>query len=336
MATTVNTPAQAVAEARQRAAEELKQRRGATTILAPEDVRGEYDAGRLLMTTLGGTPRVLTDDDLRQFAHQAKQLGKRFTGGITARQVIDMSLPDRRSRANEQIRFAVPMEFKGGRLHLVTNAGPDSKSLRHHVHVEFLNYTAAVASPSKMADIAKTLATGPLRFDCDCGDHRFRFRYIATVGKYNAGRAEPGFPKFTNPTLQMHGVACKHVIRVMHSLSQPILRKKVEEMVMAGRGDLAAKTRRVTKKEAEQIAIDQQKRANWQRSQVESTADRNARLAQARAMKTVADRGAAAPKPAGEAQKKAARSEFEASLAKMVKLKMITQTMADKMLKEAK
>ena len=82
------------AEARRRAAEELKQRKGATTILTPEDVRGEYDAGRLLMTTLGGAPRVLTNDDLRQFAHQAKQLGKRFTGGITARQVIDMSLAE--------------------------------------------------------------------------------------------------------------------------------------------------------------------------------------------------------------------------------------------------
>lgn len=334
MATTVNTPAQAVAEARRRATEELKQRKGATTILTPEDVRGEYDAGRLLMTTLGGTPRVLTDDDLRQFAHQAKQLGKRFTGGITARQVIDMSLPDRRSRSNEQIRFAVPMEFKGGRLHLVTNAGPDSKSLRHHVHVEFLNYTAAVASPSKMADIAKTLTTGPLRFDCDCGDHRFRFRYIATAGKYNAGRAEPGFPKLTNPTLK--GVACKHVIRVMHSLSQPILRKKVEEMVLAGRGDLTAKTRRVTKKEAEQIAVDQQQRATWQRSQVETTEERKSRLAQAKAMKTVADRGAAAPKPAGEQQKKAARSEFSAQLAKMVKLGLVTQGAADKMLKEVK
>ena len=331
MATTVNTPAQAVAEARRRATEELKQRKGATTILTPEDVRGEYDAGRLLMTTLGGAPRVLTNDDLRQFAHQAKQLGKRFTGGITARQVIDLSLADRRSRANEQIRFAVPMEFKGGRLHLVTNAGPGSNSLRHHVHVEFLNYNAAVASPAKLADLAKMLAGGPLRFDCDCGDHRFRFRYIATAGKYNAGRAETGFPKITNPTLK--GVACKHVIRVMHSLSQPILKKKIEEMILAGRGDLTAKTRRVTKKEAEQIAQEQAKKAHWQRSQVETTAERKARLAQAKAMKTVAERGAA-QKPAGEAQKKAARAEFAAQLAKMVKLGLVTQDAADQMLKK--
>lgn len=57
---------------------------------------------------------------------------------------------------------------------------------------------------------------GHLSFDCDCERHRYFFRYIATIGGFNAGRDETGYPKIRNPGLK--GVACKHVLRVMAEL----------------------------------------------------------------------------------------------------------------------
>ena len=60
---------------------------------------------------------------------------------------------------------------------------------------------------------ANWLRKQKLAFDCDCGRHRYWFRYISTIGNFNAGRKELGFPKIRNSNLL--GVACKHVLRVM-------------------------------------------------------------------------------------------------------------------------
>ncbi|WP_186083655.1 hypothetical protein [Burkholderia gladioli] len=206
-------------EAEQLAQADLARRQAASTILHPNEVSGEYDAGRLLTTTLRGAERPLTHDDLRAFSRNVSKVKKQFKAGITAQAVIDLSLPADRERANTQIKMAVPVSLIGGRVHFITNAGPDSDRSRHHVHVEFLDFQAAVAaSPNDQKKIGRMVAKGRLAFDCDCGRHTYWYRYIATIGKYNFGRAETGFPKIRNPKL--HGVACKHVLRVMHIIQR--------------------------------------------------------------------------------------------------------------------
>ncbi|PAU79219.1 hypothetical protein [Halomonas salipaludis] len=211
-------------EARARARQDADERRAAPNILNPNEVRGDYDAGRLLMTTLGGQVRPITADDLAMFRHNARMAGQRFKGGITARQVVDMSLFDDRKRARRQITTAVPTAGRGLRgsngqvssleVRFITNAGPDSDVSRHHVTVEFTGYQTAIASGAESPQrAAARLRKEGVRFDCDCGRHRYWFRYIATIGRYNAGRPETGYPKIRNPKL--NGVACKHVLRVM-------------------------------------------------------------------------------------------------------------------------
>jgi len=273
-------------EARTRYLAEAATRERAANILNPTEVSGEYDAGRMLSTTLGGVLRPLTIDDLNAFRQNVKTVGKKYRGGITAKSVIDLSLPDDRERANRQIRTAVPAQYAGGRLHFITNAGPDSDVTRHHVHIELLNYGAAVSSPSKVADMARFMATGPLTFDCDCGRHRYWYRYIATVGKYNAGRPEVGYPKIRNP--QLVGVACKHVLRVMQQLGTPQVRALLETMITKAREKAQAPSKVLTKAEAQKIAEEQARQANWQRTRVESSSERNTRLAAQRAAKAAA------------------------------------------------
>lgn len=219
----------ATGEARARAKADADQRAAAgnaekSVILNPQDVRGDYDVARLLTTTLGGKMRAMTSDDLAAFRHNAKLLGNRFKGGITPRNVIDMSEAEDRKRARIQITVAVPAAARGVKdsskkvdrleVRFITNASKDSSDERHYVMVEFMGYPAAVASGAMSASKAAALMRRQnVRFDCDCGRHRYWYRYLATIGNYNAGRAESGYPKIRNPNLA--GMACKHVLRVM-------------------------------------------------------------------------------------------------------------------------
>jgi hypothetical protein len=226
-----------------RNAREKAEREAATTILSPDEVSGLYDAKRLLTTTLGGVQRAITLKDVRAFQQnvsvfkrqfQTKKRGKpaQYVGGITAQHVIDLALWIDKKRANEQIRTSVPVGVKADVLHFITNAGPDSDVARHHVHVEFLDMQAVAATPENDArKLGKAVATGRLKYDCDCGRHRYWYRYMATIGQYAYGRGEEGFPKIRNP--ELHGVACKHVLRTMHNIQKdPGVQKKLATQVL--------------------------------------------------------------------------------------------------------
>lgn len=322
-------------EAKGRYLGELAHRERASDILSPGEVSGEYDAGRLLATTLGGQIRALTHDDLRTFRDNVKKLGKKFKGGITAKGVIDLSTQGDRDRSNKEIRTAIPMQSVAGRIHFVTNAGPNSDVTRHHVHIEMLNYSAAVSSPSKMPDVVKMLTTGPLKFDCDCQRHTYFYRYIATTGHFNAGRDEPGFPKITNPTLR--GVGCKHVLRVMQQLNMPIIRAQVEKMIERGRSSLDRKPKAMTKKEAEGLAKQQTEQTHWKRNQVETAGEKQDRLKRAKKVQVIiAKANTKIMSPAALKNVVVARKAFEVQARKLEAMGLLTSKQVTAMLAKLK
>lgn len=219
MAENVHKISGSAGEAKARAKADQARRNQASAILRPSEVRGEYDANRMLMTTLGGIKRAMTHEDLAAFRRNADIAGKSFVGGITARQVIDQSLSVDRKRAREEILWAVPAygnkNVKGNlSVQFNTDASKRNGASRHFVNVEFIGFQTAVASgahaPKKAA---RLMSKEKIRFDCDCGRHTYWYRYISTIGNFNSGRAETGYPKIRNPNLT--GVACKHVLRVM-------------------------------------------------------------------------------------------------------------------------
>ncbi len=273
-------------EAKQRAAVDKAERAAATTILHPNEVHGEYDAGRTLTTTLGGVQRAITADDLAAFRHNVRTVQKSFKAGIRARQVLDLSLPTDRERARDEIRMAVPAGATNGKVRFITNAGPNSDVTRHHVLVEFLSYGAAASAGRDSAKkMANWLRKEPLKFDCDCGRHRYWFRYISTIGGFNAGRAENGFPKIRNPSL--HGVACKHVLRVMAEIESSgailgFLTKLLERARASG--DAKASVRHA-QSDAEALAAKQASRAR----DVKTSTDRAKEREAIRAKKALAD-----------------------------------------------
>lgn len=239
-------------------------------ILTEREVRGDWDAGRVLFTTLGGQARPITADDLAAFRQNMRQAEKRFKGGkgITARQVIDLasSTPLQYvsagqpssdiDKARREITMATPVSALNGTIRFMTNAGPDSKVSRHHVVVnlhEFENAAAQLAAASTKdgktpKQVANWLRKQKLSFDCDCERHRYFFRYVASIGGFAAGRKETGYPKIRNPRLM--GVACKHVLRVMTELESSTSVLRFLEKHMASVSEYKARTQ-ITQMEAE-------------------------------------------------------------------------------------
>lgn len=296
---------------------EAAERAEARNILGTDAIRDkDIDAARLLMTTLGGQIRPITRADLEQFAADIRKLGKRFKGGITAKGVIDSSLQVDRDKANQEIRTAVVVRAQAGRLHFITNAGPNSEDLRHHVHVEFPTFKALSASPQDPKKLAKTMLEGPLAFDCDCGRHRYWFRFIATRGGFAAGRPETGFPKIRNPKLA--GVGCKHVLRVMPAiLKDATVRAQAAKMIAAAQSN-DTKAQTTTAAEARAIAEKQLQQAKYLRNQAETTKQQATRRAMSKTTAAAARAQAAA---VATARKKAEAQEVKAGavVAKMMK-----------------
>ena len=320
----------ATGEARARAKADADQRAAAgsaekSVILNPQDVRGDYDVARLLTTTLGGKMRAMTSDDLAAFRHNAKLLGNRFKGGITPRNVIDMSEAEDRKRARLQITMAVPAAARGVRdsskkvdrleVRFITNASKDSEDTRHYVMVEFMGYPAAVASGAMSAGKAAALMRKQnVRFDCDCGRHRYWFRYLATIGNYNAGRAETGYPKIRNPNLA--GMACKHVLRVMTEIeASGLVLSFLTRAIEKGRqSEDGAGAIRTSQKEADKQAAKQAARPKVRAA---SSGDRDFERA-AKALRKLSRATYGGPKKQASGSRKAgAASESEEMMAMM-------------------
>lgn len=245
--------------------------------LRPNDLSGDYDFDRALMTTLGGKVRKIDDDDLKVFARNIDVLKDRYKSGITPQQIIDWSLPEDRERANKEIPLCAPFSRKEGIQRFMTNASKGSPVVNHYVTVEFLNFNDLVTQPRKVGLklSREQLAKGAVKFDCDCGRHTFWFRYLATIGKYAHGRQENGFPKIRNPNLQ--GVACKHVLRVMQFITSPLGVQYIQNQVNKDRQAQLGQTIKQTNAQLKEQLTQQAKTAHHQRSnKVQTTEDRPA------------------------------------------------------------
>jgi hypothetical protein len=225
----------------------------ANNILNPDQIQGKaWRATKALKTTLGLKPgeaaRPITKQDLLAFNRNIQALQGKVEKGITPVEVISMSTEADKKRCKDQIHMAVPGFMKAGDVHFITNAGPKSKAerKRHNVHIILSDYEKGLAKGTPL-QAAKEIARGNIKLDCDCEHHVFTFRYIATLMGANAGRAETGFPKLKNPSLE--GIACKHVLRVMIELSTSIfIWKKIAAMIEADREKNASKATRARQK----------------------------------------------------------------------------------------
>ncbi len=268
------------------------------TLLRPTDIlEGKVDAGKLwkYMTTRGGAIRPMTMDDLLEFERTANKLGKRFEKGIKPQDVIDLSLRADLDRARTQIHASVPQTTRGGELRFVTNAGPTSKDKRHYVTVRLLNFEAAVVASVSPEKIVKQVIKGNCTVSCDCGRWRFWYAYMATKGNYNANpnHREGAYPKIRNPNL--YGLACKHIIRVMQTLTQSAATQQfIAKLIAAERDKVQTRLARVAQAEMRKLQADMSKESSRTR-QIKTTEEkREQRQAQPSYQRQQAARKAAA------------------------------------------
>lgn len=295
------------AEARALAKEDEDQRVGAANILDPRQVASgkSWTPSKVLEATLGTSAVVsgqqsvaLTAKQIRAFKQNIKSVQRQFRGGMTAQQVLDFSAAIDKQRAQREIRVSMPVSSKGGRVQFTTSASLKYKATKHHVTVEFMSFEAAVAGgQASPLTMARWLREEPLKFDCDCGRHKFFYRYITTIGAFNAGRPELGYPKVTNPELK--GVACKHVVRTMTEIARSahvtgFLAKLIEKGRAAKRpSDVKKVANKITQREMEEQAAKMFQRPRA----IASTNDQLAKRQQIIARKSLADAVKKAPVP---------------------------------------
>lgn len=256
------------------------------TFLRPADIAGDYDFKRALQTTLGmpeGMTRALTKEDLKAFAANIEQMAQAYKGGITVDQVISLSRVDDIQRANEQIHLAIPTRRKGGLVHFTTNASRDSKDQYHHVNVEFLAFNELVFHPDrvKTTTVQNRLSRGRVKFECDCGRFKYWYRYLNTVAGTVLGRKEGGFPKIRNPN--MTGVACKHILRVMHWIKSPQGRQYLNMALEKERTKQVGARYKSSKSEIARHLAEQTVKAHTKRNEIKPNLNREVARLEAQA-----------------------------------------------------
>ena len=213
------------------------------SLVASAKTKAGISANELIEFTLGDTKRnrelkkTLNAAVLEAYVANIKAAANKFIGGISPQDVINHSRLEDIKRANTQIHLASIFKRQANVIQFYTNAGIGSKDTHHYIYVQLLNYpeliTGRTRAPS-VIDVKKAVIDGKIRFDCDCGRHRYWYRYIATVSKYNYGIDENRYPSTRNP--QFTGVACKHVLRVMKYLMSPHMIAKIQDYA---KGDIA-------------------------------------------------------------------------------------------------
>ena len=277
--------------------------------LRPGDIQGDYDFAKALTTTLGGIRRVMTADDLVAFAKNIETLQEKYKKGISPRDVIDFSLRSDREKSNSEIFLCSPFSRKAGVFRFITNASLESKSSRHYVSVQFNDYSKFATNPKKPGGqlTRERLINSGIKFDCDCGRHTYWFRYLATTAGYALGRQEGGYPKLRNPNL--YGVACKHVLRVMHWITSPLGLQYIRNQVEKDRKGQLGAVQRETEKQMRDRLQHQQDTAHHKRSQVQARHERPgyAKRMEAELAKKAKREAEAAVKANGQAAEAAAR-----------------------------
>lgn len=247
------------------------------TFLRPQDIAGDYDFKRALKTTIGmpeGMTRAITREDLAAFAANIEQMQQAYKGGITVEQVISLSRQEDIDRANRQIHVAIPTRRKENLVTFTTNASRESIERNprgpryYHVQVEFQAFNELVFHPDKVkpSTVQNRLSKGRVKFECNCGRFQYWFRYLNTVAGTVLGRKEGGFPKIRNPNLT--GVACKHILRVMHWVKSQEGRQYLSRALEVERTKQVGAKYKTGKRDIADMLAMQVVRANTKRNEI--------------------------------------------------------------------
>lgn len=173
-----------------------------------------------------------TVDDLKRFDQMRKQYKKRGAGlaGVTYSELVAKSAETRVDRASNRskdrrgVSQAQLLKLRANVATIKVKASDISDHQHHKVDVRFEEWGErmgdADGSDRGYASAARKACAGRMSINCSCGDHQYRYRYMATLGNYCLSPPkEFAYPKITNPNLT--GLACKHVLLAATMLQSP-------------------------------------------------------------------------------------------------------------------
>jgi len=187
-----------------------------------------------------GAKAEYTLAELNKMAKSAQQAEKTFgteTKGVPIQALLKASDRADITRAQLQISAAVLYKIHGNILHFRVTASKESDVSFHQVKIRLESWDRAMRGLAGGGDYnysAKEAAMGRISFNCDCGRHRYWYRYLATIGGFGLDPEEHVFPKIRNPGLK--GCCCKHVIKTLATLRMhPIHLRLAKEMENQGK-----------------------------------------------------------------------------------------------------
>lgn len=173
-----------------------------------------------------------TVDDLKRFDKLRKQYKKRGGGlaGVTYSELVARSAETRVDRASNRskdrrgVSSAQLLKLRANVATIKVKASAISDHQNHKVDIRFEEWDErmgdADGSDRGYAAAARKACAGRMSINCSCGDHQYRYRYMATLGNYCLSPPkEFAYPKITNPNLT--GLACKHVLLAATMLQSP-------------------------------------------------------------------------------------------------------------------
>ena len=164
-----------------------------------------------------------------QNRQRIQEIRNRYKKGVTIRDALSLSLQSDGDKAKKEIKIAKLTARKKTQLIFTTNASGkhrdykymrirgDGKAETHTVTIEFTEVPTS-----------KTLHTTPFKYQCSCGQHSHRYRYIWTLLNSSLGFQEHRFPSIRN--YKMRGMFCKHGIKTMQYIQTPIFKLRFDKL----------------------------------------------------------------------------------------------------------
>lgn len=251
-----------------------QKRRDARRTLTPRIMSRRKSIDEIVRLGKKADGSEFTTEELDRMNKMRLKFKKRRGGiqGITWLEIAGRSADiriDRASNRSNDRRGISKATLLGIRANVVTvrvKASERSVHQEHRVMIRFEEWDELLAdadgTDKGYQKATKYACAGRVSFDCNCGDHQYRYRYMATLGNYAlAPPKEFAFPKITNPNLT--GLACKHVIKSMSMLQsvvwQRALAKQMEiQARKSGYGD--------DKRSKTLFSADEQKKLSKNRS----------------------------------------------------------------------
>jgi len=149
--------------------------------------------------------------------------------GVPVKHLLSASASSDIHRAKTEIRNSILYKINGNLLHFRVSASEKSQYTHHQVRIRLEEWEHSKKRVHGETYIVATrkASWGRMSFDCDCGRHRYWYRYLTHLGGFGLDPAENIFPKIRNPGLT--GCCCKHVLKSIATLLSPVVQSRLSK-----------------------------------------------------------------------------------------------------------